>query len=292
MLLRDGRIAAIDPGAAAPPGAIDCAGDLVMPGLFELHTDNPERHIQPRPKVDRRHASAILAHDGALAATGITTAFDARRVGQVISGSDTDDGEYGRALADETLALRDAGAVQISQLLHLRAEVCSGTLVEQLDTFGPADRIGIVSLMDHAPGQRQLRDVNLLRKRVIGKHGLGEAGSIDHVAHLQAPAGRVRAPPFAAPARPGGPPGLSRRDGGIPRPHDADRPADRDRGGPRPRRARRPSRAGAARALRHRRALPFRRRRGGDVPPARPRAAWRVSPPPARRPAFAQIVRR
>ena len=41
----DGRIAAISEGGGVPAGAIDCAGDFVMPGLVELHTDNLERHI-------------------------------------------------------------------------------------------------------------------------------------------------------------------------------------------------------------------------------------------------------
>ena len=48
--IEDGRITAIDHGAAVPAGAVDCEGDLVMPGLIELHTDNLERHIEPRPK--------------------------------------------------------------------------------------------------------------------------------------------------------------------------------------------------------------------------------------------------
>ncbi|MCA3439684.1 MAG: alpha-D-ribose 1-methylphosphonate 5-triphosphate diphosphatase, partial [Rhodobacter sp.] len=44
--LSGGVIRAIDPGTAVPAGALDCGGDLVMPGLVELHTDNLERHIE------------------------------------------------------------------------------------------------------------------------------------------------------------------------------------------------------------------------------------------------------
>ncbi len=51
LRMADGRITAIDQGGAVPPGAVDCGGDLVMPGLIELHTDNLERHIQPRPSA-------------------------------------------------------------------------------------------------------------------------------------------------------------------------------------------------------------------------------------------------
>jgi alpha-D-ribose 1-methylphosphonate 5-triphosphate diphosphatase len=184
--LVDGLIADIAEGSTLPPGAEDCAGDLVMPGLIELHTDNLERHIEPRPKVDWPHAAAIVAHDAELASVGITTVFDALRVGSVVSNAKTNYGEYARALADEILGLRAEGALKINHFLHLRAEVCSETLVEELDKFGPDDRIGIVSLMDHTPGERQFRDLRQLRKYVIGKHGISDAEFEDHVAAQRA----------------------------------------------------------------------------------------------------------
>ncbi len=186
ITLRDGVIAAIDQGAAVPPGAVDCGGDLVMPGLIELHTDNLERHIQPRPKVDWPHAQAIIAHDAELASVGITTVFDALRVGSVVSNAKANYGEYARALADEILDLRAKGALRITHFLHLRAEVCSETLVEEMAKFGADDLIGIVSLMDHTPGERQFRDVQKLRDYVVGKHGMSEDEFIAHIATQRA----------------------------------------------------------------------------------------------------------
>jgi alpha-D-ribose 1-methylphosphonate 5-triphosphate diphosphatase len=185
ITLRGGVIAAIDRGAAVPPGAIDCEGDLVLPGLIELHTDNLERHIEPRPRVDWPHAQAIIAHDGELASVGITTVFDALRVGSVVSKAKGNYGEYARALASEILDLRARGALRISHFLHLRAEVCSETLIEELDKFGPADRVGIVSLMDHTPGQRQFRDVTKLKDYVMGKHGYSLDEFHGHIAEQQ-----------------------------------------------------------------------------------------------------------
>ena len=180
--IQDGHIAAIDQGEVVPAGAVDCEGDLVMPGLIELHTDNLELHIEPRPRVNWPHASAIIAHDAELASVGITTVFDALRVGSVVSAKKANYGEYARHLADEILDLRAKGALRISHFLHLRAEVCSETLIDELAKFGPADRIGIVSLMDHTPGQRQFRDVTQLRAYVCGKHGLSEAEFESHIA--------------------------------------------------------------------------------------------------------------
>jgi alpha-D-ribose 1-methylphosphonate 5-triphosphate diphosphatase len=180
--IKDGLIADIATGGHVPAGALDLGGDLLMPGLIELHTDNLERHIEPRPKVNWPHASAIMAHDGELASVGITTVFDALRVGSVTSNAKANYGEYARLLADEILDLRAKGALRINHLLHLRAEVCSETLIAELDKFGPMDSIGIVSLMDHTPGQRQFRDLTQLRHYVCGKHGLSEDQFEEHVA--------------------------------------------------------------------------------------------------------------
>lgn len=191
LVLREGRIAAIGRGRDIPHGALDCDGDLVMPGLIELHTDNLERHIEPRPRVDWPHQAAIIAHDAELCSVGITTVFDALRVGSVITSNNAGYGEYARALADEILDLRARAALRISHFLHLRAEICSQTLIEEMAKFGPLDRVGIVSLMDHTPGQRQFRDVSKLRDYVIGKAGLSEAEFAEHVAEQQALRDRV-----------------------------------------------------------------------------------------------------
>lgn len=195
LRLSGGLITGIETGSRIPraPGTdvVDCDGDLVMPGLVELHTDNLERHISPRPGVDWPHAAAILAHDAEFASVGITTVFDALRVGSIVSDGKAKYGEYARALADEILALRARGVLRVNHLLHLRAEVCSETLVAELDKFGPEDGIGVVSLMDHTPGERQFRDLSKLKAYVCGKHGLDDAGFEAHVASQTALRARV-----------------------------------------------------------------------------------------------------
>jgi alpha-D-ribose 1-methylphosphonate 5-triphosphate diphosphatase len=182
LVIRDGLIA--DMGAGRVQGGEDCEGDLLIPGLIELHTDNLERHIQPRPGVDWPHAAAIIAHDAELASVGITTVFDAMRVGSIPSGIGRYKA-YARGLSRELLELRTQGALRISHFLHLRAEVCSETLIEEMALFGPEDRVGIVSLMDHTPGQRQFRDIDKLRAYVMGKNNITEAQFVEHVARLR-----------------------------------------------------------------------------------------------------------
>jgi alpha-D-ribose 1-methylphosphonate 5-triphosphate diphosphatase len=192
ITFRGAEIVEIARGGEVPRGAVDCEGDIVAAGLVELHTDNLERHMRPRPSADWPHAAAIVAHDAELAACGITTVYDAIRVGSIEGKGGTGWMRYARQVADELLALRAAGALKIGHHLHLRAEICSETLVEELDEFGPEDRIGIVSLMDHTPGQRQFADIGQYRTYMMGKHGMSLAKFEEHVETRQALGSRVR----------------------------------------------------------------------------------------------------
>ena len=184
LTIENGHIVEIREGDQVPPGAIDCKGDHVLPGLIELHTDNLERHIEPRPAVNWPHLPAILAHDAELASTGITTVFDALRVGS-INDSIGRYRPYARMLADELLAVRAAGHLRISHFLHLRAEICSDTLLEEMAGFGPDDHVGIISLMDHTPGQRQFRDAEALKTYITKKRGMTDAEFAAHVINLK-----------------------------------------------------------------------------------------------------------
>jgi alpha-D-ribose 1-methylphosphonate 5-triphosphate diphosphatase len=183
LRVENGKIAAMGEGAAVPEGAVDCNSDYLAPGLIELHTDNLERHIQPRPGVDWPHAAAIVAHDAELASTGITTVFDALRIGSIPSGNGGYT-KYARELASELMTLRAQDVLKISHFLHLRAEVCSETLIEELAEFTEHDRVGLVSLMDHTPGQRQFRDLSKFERYVRSKKGMSEEDFAQHATRL------------------------------------------------------------------------------------------------------------
>ena len=58
ITIEAGVITGIDTGDHVPDGAVNCSRRSgLMPGLVELHTDNLERHIEPRPGVDWPHAA-------------------------------------------------------------------------------------------------------------------------------------------------------------------------------------------------------------------------------------------
>jgi len=172
LVMRDGRIAGLDAAPSRAPGAIDCDGDYLLPGLIELHTDNMEKYFQPRPKVAWPSRQAALAHDAQMAASGITTVFDAVSIGDV----DEQSMRHG-ALHEMVAALSgivDDGLARVDHRLHLRCEVCHPETLARFDELADAPLLGLVSLMDHAPGQRQFVSLDAYRTYYQGKHGLDD----------------------------------------------------------------------------------------------------------------------
>ncbi|MEC8128072.1 MAG: alpha-D-ribose 1-methylphosphonate 5-triphosphate diphosphatase [Pseudomonadota bacterium] len=181
----DNLIVSIDLGETIHTNAIDCGGDFLSPGLIELHTDNLERHRKPRPGVLQPMRDALLAHDGELASTGITTVFDALRIGSVISDGRNAYEPYALEAASTMRRLKEDNHLRIDHQVHLRAEVCSETLAEELEEFGPEQDIGIVSLMDHTPGQRQFRDTAQLILYLKGKYGMSDTDIEQHFTNMR-----------------------------------------------------------------------------------------------------------
>jgi alpha-D-ribose 1-methylphosphonate 5-triphosphate diphosphatase len=154
---------------AAPQGAEDMAGDLVLPGLVELHTDHIEAHYMPRPKVHWDPVSAVVSYDAQLATCGITTVLDSLRVWRE-DGAEDVSGEA-MLLAEAITTARDADMLRINHYLHLRCEVPMPQVVEEAGLLIGRDDVRLVSLMDHTPGQRQFRDEEKLRDYYRGKSG-------------------------------------------------------------------------------------------------------------------------
>ncbi len=169
LSVQDGRIHAIESGATAVPGAIDLEGDYLLPGLVEIHTDNFERHLMPRPKVQWAEAPALLAHDAEVAAAGITTVFDALGVG------DADPDSLRGSTWHEVLRTLDHCAGQdllrADHHLHVRCELPAPNTLELFEPFRRHPRLSLVSLMDHTPGQRQWENLEHARIYYTGKKG-------------------------------------------------------------------------------------------------------------------------
>jgi alpha-D-ribose 1-methylphosphonate 5-triphosphate diphosphatase len=159
----NGRVAEVGEGNA-PAGSEDAGGDLVMPGLIELHTDHLEAHYQPRPKVFWNPVAAVVSYDGQLATSGITTVLDSLRVGR---DDETEEGVLARAIT----SARDAGLLRADHFLHLRCEIPMPNVIDEMQALIGRPDVRLMSLMDHTPGQRQFRDEGKLRDYYRGKGG-------------------------------------------------------------------------------------------------------------------------
>src|SRR6202047_1088801 len=171
IAVADGMIA--DFGAErAPAGAQDVAGDFIIPGLIELHTDHLEAHYMPRPKVYWDPVAAVVSYDGQLASCGITTVLDSLRVWRDEGGGEA------AVLAAAIAAARDADMLRVAHFLHLRCEVPMPDVVAEAAQLIGWPEVRLVSLMDHTPGQRQFRDQEKLRTYYRGKAGgIAERGA-------------------------------------------------------------------------------------------------------------------
>jgi len=171
VCMRDGAIAAVESGASSLPGAEDLDGDVLVPGLVDLHTDALETHLEPRTGVFWDGTAAAVAHDAVTIAAGVTTVFDAVCVGAV-AGRPMDEEGLDTMLAGLTQAAED-GSLRAEHHIHLRCEVTDPDVTRMLEHRIGHDLVKLVSVMDHAPGHRQMKDTAHLRDTwMIGKRGL------------------------------------------------------------------------------------------------------------------------
>jgi alpha-D-ribose 1-methylphosphonate 5-triphosphate diphosphatase len=120
VVVGNGLIAEIGEGKT-PERGVDFGGDLLLPGLVELHTDHLEAHVMPRPKVHWDAVAAVISYDAQIATSGITTVLDSLRVWRE-EGAKEVDGQAGE-LSQAIDRARNAGLLRIEHFLHLRCEV-------------------------------------------------------------------------------------------------------------------------------------------------------------------------
>lgn len=173
VALRDGKIHDISEGNSALPAAEDWDGDYVIPGLIELHTDNLEKYMNPRPGVDWPSENAVLAHDAQIVGAAITTVFDALSIGDV-----NPKGQRLLQLPKMVDAISHAageGHMRAEHRLHLRCEVSHEKTLGIFEDLVGNDLVHLVSVMDHTPGQRQFVKYEKYREYYQGKYHLSDA---------------------------------------------------------------------------------------------------------------------
>jgi len=183
LISQHGLIHQIDQGQTSVPHAIDLQGDYLIPGLVEVHTDNFERHMMPRPKVRWDDSPALLAHDAEIAAAGITTVLDALGVGEAdpdsVRGNDWD--TVLNCISDFV----NRGVLRADHFLHVRCELPAPNTLELFKPFAGHDLVKMISVMDHTPGQRQWENIEHAWIYFSGKKGWTKQKFEERVAMAQ-----------------------------------------------------------------------------------------------------------
>ena len=168
LIVKDGVIADIQPGTV--DHGHNGNGDYLMPGLIELHTDNLERCMSPRPKVYWPLDVAAVHHDRDLAGAGITTVCDAISIGDLTPGS-LRMTQFG-PMIDTIHQGQNNDRFSVDHRLHLRCELGYDQVYDLVETYADHPLLSLMSLMDHTPGQRQFVKLDKYKEYYQGKHGV------------------------------------------------------------------------------------------------------------------------
>ncbi len=191
VVMDGNNIVEVGDAVSYAPGAIDLDGDMLFPGVVDLHTDNLERQVQPRLNARWPSRSAMLAHDAQCAVAGVTTVFDALCLGDL--GFETERLRTFRDGVADLDALGDTGLMKSEHFLHLRCEMPASDVIELVDPVADHPLVRMVSLMDHSPGVGQY--ANMDRYRALRrKENIADATIERRIEELTAQRARLRDP--------------------------------------------------------------------------------------------------
>ena len=180
LLACDGLITSIDEGNRKIASSIDLNGDFLIPGLVDLHTDSLEGHLEPRKGVKWNPVSAAIAHDATVTASGVTTVFDALCVGHSVTRPAQE--ENLKQMMTGLFDARRHGLLRSDHKVHLRCEVTDPVVIGMLAPHIADPLVGLVSVMDHAPGHRQMKEVDSYRDSwLVGTCGMSPAEADRHI---------------------------------------------------------------------------------------------------------------
>ena len=153
--IEDGKIADINEGTIQS-ASLDFSGDYLIPGLIELHTDNLDRHVMPRPpKSYWPTESAVINHDREMATAGITTVYDALAVGH--NDKSTKTPAVIKNLSNAISDLQANRSLKVDHFVHWRCEVSGDDTYDQAEELSKNPVTGLFSVMDHTPGPTPVR---------------------------------------------------------------------------------------------------------------------------------------
>lgn len=142
--------------------AVDLGDKLISPGFIDLHSDSVEQEIEPRPGAEFPVRSALIELDKKLSMAGITTMFHA-----IAFNDESLVGRRGTEMAADLIEqVCDCNnrLLNIDNLVHARYEITSFCSLPAIKRLVEEDKVQMLSLMDHSPGQGQFRSLEMWKK--------------------------------------------------------------------------------------------------------------------------------
>ena len=157
---------------ATEPGetVIPAEGRFLIPGLIDLHCDNVEKELQPRPGVMVPMELALAELDRKLALAGITTMYHSISFG---AGEGVRSNEIAGQLA-RSIARFATERTLVNHRVHVRFELSNYEALDLAAELLEDGTANLLSFMDHTPGQGQYRNPERFREYVRKTYHLGE----------------------------------------------------------------------------------------------------------------------
>lgn len=195
-----GHIVALNGDAPKDATCLDLRGDLLLPGLIDLHGDAIEKEVEPRPNAFFPLPVALDAIDRRMAAAGVTTSF------------------HGISFAEGELGVRDVGFAEtlaralhgfrgaVDHRVHIRYELTDAGSEARVTRLIDEGVASLLSFMDHTPGQGQFKDAAAYGAYLSRVYAKDDDEILERIGAKQAEAGNIvaRVERLAAHARPRG----------------------------------------------------------------------------------------
>ncbi|RZN38302.1 MAG: alpha-D-ribose 1-methylphosphonate 5-triphosphate diphosphatase [Methanosarcinales archaeon] len=170
----DGIITDIHKNLSKSGDVIDANSGYVLPGIVDIHGDDLETAISPRPSAKFPVDFALMHLDRRNASTGITTKLHAIAYFE----DELKNRSIGTSKEIVETITRLKGEFLTDHFAHVRCEI-SGDLKDVFEVI-ESPLVKLVSLMDHTPGQGQFTDPARYREYHKRIYGLND-GEIDQI---------------------------------------------------------------------------------------------------------------
>lgn len=185
--LRNGLIETVSTGPVQSAGMqYDAGGQLLLPGMIDLHGDAFERQLLPRPDAPFPMKLALLENDRQLLSNGITTAY----YGVTYS---WEPGLRGRDWVIELLTTIEAMKqnLKCDSRVHMRWEVFNLAAAEEVECWLEDGRIDLLAFNDHMASILDEAENPAKLARYLQRSGMAREEYMDLLQSLESRASEV-----------------------------------------------------------------------------------------------------